>query len=247
MTDPKRWLFEGDAPKSARRLLQAIEIPKPPSASKQGELVQKLATLAAGPALAPVAAMGGSWMKLALVCGGVAGSVALLLAAFQVFSTARDTAANEPPKLAASELASRLVVAPLLPPPELRAAATTPVAGGGDTAKPPAASTLPSRPIQRSNPDALAAEEALLERARGFASSAPARAWELLERHRSRFPQGQLVAERLSLSVDVLQRLGKTPAAQAQAETLLRQFPGSVYAVQLRQRHGMSQAAHPRL
>jgi hypothetical protein len=236
MTDPKRWLAGGDAPEHARQLLRAIEVPTPPSAAKQGELVQKLATLAAGPSLAPAAALGGSWLKLALVCGGAAGSAALLLAALQVFSGARDTAADEPARLAAIESAPRLVAAPLPSDPEPRAAATPLVAASDEAAEPRAAAQLPARAVPRPNRDALAAEEALLERARGVASSAPDRAWELLERHRQRFPAGQLAAERLSLSVDVLQRLGKAQAAQAQAETLMRQFPGSVYAVQLRQR-----------
>jgi hypothetical protein len=234
MNDPKRWLVDADAPESAQQLLRAIEIPTPPSADKQAELVQKLVTLAAGPGLAPAAALGGSWMKLALVCGGAAGTAALLLGALQVFSGAAATAPNEPHALAALESTLSLVAAPLPPAPAPLAAA--PLAAVDEAAESRAASNLPARSLHPSNRDALAAEEALLERARGVASSAPARAWELLERHRRRFPAGQLVAERLSLSVDVLQRMGKTQAAQAQAQALMRQFPSSVYAVELRQR-----------
>jgi hypothetical protein len=259
MTDPKRRLLEGDAPERARELLRAIEVPSAPSAAKQDELVRKLATLAAASPLAPAAALGG-WIKLALVCAGSAGSAALLLATLEVFSGAHDTSANEPHELhdlSAIESTQSLVAAPLPPAPAPPPPAALPPAALPPSPAPePAAagpafvashaaaasrvdSKPPVRSLHRSMGDALAAEEALLERVRGLASSAPDRAWALLEQHRRRFPTGQLVAERLSLGVDVLQRLGKTPQAQAQAQALMRQFPSSVYAVQLRQRPGL--------
>jgi hypothetical protein len=81
--------------------------------------------------------------------------------------------------------------------------------------------------------DALAEEEALLERARRSASSAPRQALKLLREHRRQFPNGQLAAERLFLSVNVLERLGEMDAAREQARLLIARFPDSVYAAGL--------------
>jgi Tfp pilus assembly protein PilF len=86
----------------------------------------------------------------------------------------------------------------------------------------------------RSLSDALAEEELLLERARRESVSSPAAALELLQQHEQKFPRGQLGAERMFLRVDVLKRLGNSAAAQRQAEVLIRQYPRSVYAAQLK-------------
>jgi hypothetical protein len=233
MTDPKPWLVDGDAPEAARQLLRAIEVPTPPNLAKQGELAQKLATLATGPGAPPAAALGGSWLKLVLVCGASMGGTALLLAVLRAVPAAPEAPANEPPNVEAS---GSLPSAAPSPPPEAREQDSRRYDASAEGAERRSASGLPARSRQKANRDALAEEEALLERARGLTSSAPRKAWKLLEKHRHRFPGGQLVAERMSLSVDVLERLGKTRAAQQQAEGLIRQFPGSVYAVQLQQR-----------
>jgi TolA-binding protein len=82
--------------------------------------------------------------------------------------------------------------------------------------------------------DSLAEEEALLEQARQLAGHSPSQALALLQQYQRRFPSGQLAAERMFLSVDVLKRLGNTTGARKQADALIRAFPSSVYAAQVK-------------
>jgi Tfp pilus assembly protein PilF len=82
--------------------------------------------------------------------------------------------------------------------------------------------------------DTLAEEEALLEQARRALTTSPGTALTLLRQHQQRFPAGQLTAERLFLSVDALRRTGDRAGADRQAQALLKRFPRSVYAGQLR-------------
>jgi hypothetical protein len=237
MADPQRWLVDGDAPEVALQLLRAIEVPTPPSLAKQAELAQRLATLAAGPGLAAVAAS--TWWKLGLVSGGLVSGAALLLALLHSLSAEPDATASRPAKVEAvaftpSALSTPRVAqvpeAPQVP------QATDPAFTASDAAAERRRTSHTARSTHKAHRDTLAEEEALLERARGLTSHAPGGAWQLLEKHRQLFPAGQLVAERMSLGVDVLERLGKARAAHTQAEALMRQFPGSVYAVQLQQR-----------
>jgi TolA-binding protein len=76
----------------------------------------------------------------------------------------------------------------------------------------------------------LAEEEAILEEARKTLAQDPARALTLLRRHQSRFPSGELTAERMYLSVDCLSRLGKREAAKHEADALIERYPNSAYA-----------------
>jgi TolA-binding protein len=78
--------------------------------------------------------------------------------------------------------------------------------------------------------DRLAEEEALLEQARKLLAQDPARALTLLHRHQSRFPNGELTAERMYLGVDCLSRLGKQAAAKREADALVERYPNSAYA-----------------
>jgi outer membrane protein assembly factor BamD (BamD/ComL family) len=81
---------------------------------------------------------------------------------------------------------------------------------------------------------ALAAETALLERARAALS----RGWtdsalEALDQHRTRFPKGELAEEREALSVLALDRAGRTEEAQRRAEEFSKAFPSSLWRDQV--------------
>jgi hypothetical protein len=228
MIEPKRLLDDGSAPDAATGLLRSLAVPAPPSPAKQAELAQHLAALAHPPVVA--AAGAALWLKaLALATLGVA-------ATWGVLTLRNGARPLESPRPAASARAAAVAVA-LVAPPAPAAPAPEPL-GVANSARPEASAELPaasthSKPSAR---DHLAEEEALLEQARRLAASSPSSALGLLRKYQQRFPAGQLAAERMFLSVDVLTRLGNAAAAQRQADALIRAFPNSVYAAQVKAR-----------
>jgi hypothetical protein len=168
------------------------------------------------------------WVKGAFVIGalGIAGAAVWTLRPAPVAPALPNAVsvvnAPAPPPVATPDAVAPVEVAPLRSAPR---ADTPTVNAFGSAAR--------SRPSPR---DHLADEEALLEQARRLAGSSPGQALGLLQQYQRRFPSGQLVAERMFLNVDVFTRLGKTDAARKQADALMRAFPGSVYAAQVKAR-----------
>jgi hypothetical protein len=78
--------------------------------------------------------------------------------------------------------------------------------------------------------DTLAQETALIDAARAEAARSPALALQLLERHGTEFPDGQLAPEREFLAVEALSRLGRHGEATQRAAALKRRAPHSSYA-----------------
>jgi hypothetical protein len=226
MIEPKRLLDDVNAPDAATGLLRSLAVPAPPNPAKQAELVQHLAALAHPPVVA--AAGTALWLK-ALALGTLG-----LAAAWGVLTLRSSPRRPESPRPAASARAMAVALvappSPAAPPPEPLAMATA--ARPEPSAELPAASAH-SKPSAR---DHLADEEALLEQARRLSASSPSSALSLLRQYQQRFPAGQLAAERMFLSVDVLTRLGNAAAAQRQADALIRAFPNSVYAAQVKAR-----------
>jgi hypothetical protein len=223
MSDPKRWLADAEAPDAALEMLRAIDVPVPPSLAKQTELAQRLATLIAPGAALPSAVS--VWLKLGLLCSAAVGG------GIWIATRISPPASPRPPE------AVVIATAAIEPAPHVRAALVA-EAPAGETGldESPAPVTARKRGPNTDflSRDALAEEERLLEEARQLSAAAPGAAWRLLERHRGRFPAGQLAAERIYLSIEVLKRLGKTDAAFARAKSLMEEFPDSVYARQLR-------------
>lgn len=223
MSEPRRLLHDVNAPSEAAALLRSLAVPTAPSAEKQADLGRQLAALASP---APIVAAGAAlWVKGALVIGAIsiAGAVVWAL---------RPTPSEPPPAVVSPPAIVTPPVQPSVPSATAPIApAPTPDAPRGDV--PSSASGTRARPSPRDN---LAEEEALLEQARRLAGSSPGQALTLLQQYQRRFPAGQLSAERLFLSVDVLTRLGKTDAARKQADALMRAFPSSVYAAQVKAR-----------
>jgi hypothetical protein len=221
MTEPTRLLSDESTPEEATLLLRSLSAPEGPSAAKQAELARQLANLA--PPAAAASAGTALWVKAALLVGalGVAGTwAALKLRASEPTHAPQALASAAPvaqPASAAPETSD-------LPPPApsaLELEAPREAVVGSTHAKPSAR-------------DSLAEEEALLEQARRAATSSPSQALGLLRQYQRRFPAGQLSAERMFLSVDVLTRLGNKTAARKQADALIRAFPSSVYAQQVK-------------
>lgn len=220
MSDPKRLLDDLGAGSDAGSLLRAMRAPEAPSPEKQAELVQRMLT----PIAAPVAAGMGAkaWLGLgaALVTVGAT-------ATFFLWPAAESTPPVRPPLAPVVVSARQVEGTPPEPPPQPPAIPAAPELSP-PAAPPPAVSGKPSAR------DTLAEEEALLEQARRALGSSPTAALGLLRQHQQRFPSGQLTAERMFLSVEALRRAGDSAGAERQAQALLKRFPSSVYAGQLR-------------
>lgn len=78
--------------------------------------------------------------------------------------------------------------------------------------------------------DTLAAESALVGRARATLDASPGEALALLEDHARRFPRGELAAERDFLKIKALRRLGRADEARQHARTYATKHPSSPYA-----------------
>ena len=217
MSDPKRLLDDLGQGSEAGSLLRAMQVAQPPSLEKQAELVQRMLTPIAAPV--PAAGLGAkAW------AGVGAAVVACGLGAAWLWWPTEAAPKVLPPAVSPAALPSVApspAPEPLLPAPAPEAAASV---------SPPAA-VVSSKPSAR---DTLAEEEALLEQARRALRSSPGAALALLRQHQQRFPAGQLTAERMFLSVDALRRAGDRAGAERQAQALLKRFPASVYAGQLR-------------
>lgn len=223
MTEPTRLLDDASAPEEAASLLRSLSVPQAPSAAKQAQLGQQLAALAT-PTAAATAGLA-LWVKTALLLGvlGIAGTwLALKLEAPRP-SAAPQAVPSAAPVASPAPLVSE--VAPADAPP----AAAQSNAPADSSREAPVGSVRP-----KASRDSLAEEEALLEQARRAAVSSPGQALTLLQQYQRRFPAGQLSAERMFLSVDVLHRLGNQAAARKQADALIRAFPTSVYASQVK-------------
>ncbi len=214
----KRWLEEG-APAGVRELLGGARAPRAMRADERARSRARLRRAS----LVPLAAGLGLWMKggllaasLALastsvvwvVAGGSTGGREGVPTLGSAAARARSTGTRiESVAPAATTLPPPTQAPTATPTPKLRAVA------------PPTGSAVASEP------HSLAAEAALLERARAQLGSSPATALQLADEHRRSFLQGQLGPERELIAIDALVRLGRRDAALRRAAPLLGQ-PG---------------------
>jgi hypothetical protein len=226
VSDPKRFLDDASGAPHVAALLGALPKPQPPSAQKQAELVQRLLSpIAPVPVAAGLALKGWLGVGALVVAGGLGGA----------WLHSRPAALVLPPR------STSVAPLPMLPPPAIAPSAAPP---NVETPSKAAVSPAPGA-VKAVARDTLAEEETLLEQARRSLASAPGAALALLRQHQQRFPAGQLTAERLFLSVDALRRVGDRAGAERQAQALLKRFPGSVYAGQLRGQVGEPVPAPP--
>jgi hypothetical protein len=215
MSDPTRLLDDKQVGSVASDLLRSLKPPQAAPPAVRAALGEQLSGLVAQGG-APAAA-GAVWLKVALVSVALVGSGT---AVWKLTATAPESA--RPAVAGAAPAAARPAPAPV----SSAVPAPAPEAAPAEAPeRPRAAASAPAEPR-----DKLAEEEALLEQARTLVGSSPARALALLRSHQSRFPGGQLAAERMYLSVDCLRRLGRRAEAQREIDALVARFPSSAYA-----------------
>jgi hypothetical protein len=225
MADPRRLLDDDQASRAAVQLLRTLDPPKAAPPAVRGLLAKQLAGMVATSGAR--AAAGISWFKLTVVSVAVvgAGSGATVWSLHRSASRSAQTPRAEVTASADVPVADRAGIETAASEGSERDPAAPVETAGARVAERPRAASAPSEPRDR-----LAEEEALLEEARQTLSQDPARALTLLHRHQSRYPNGELTAERMFLSVDCLSRLGKRSAAKREADALVERYPNSAYA-----------------
>jgi hypothetical protein len=83
--------------------------------------------------------------------------------------------------------------------------------------------------------DSLAAEAAMLEKARGLLASDPSAALTTLDAHQAAFPSGHMSMERELIAIDALSRLHRDADARARGEAFLARAPNGLYADRARE------------
>jgi hypothetical protein len=221
MADPRRWLDDDQASRAAVDLLRVIDPPKAAPAAVRGALAKQLAGMVATGGAKAAASVG--WVKLTLVSVAVVGAGSGVTA-WSIHRSANRASVSQvelsAPAPEASPLASTAA-----PENEMTLPVETAGPHAAERPRPMNASGAPAEPRDR-----LAEEEAILEEARKTLAQDPAHALTLLRRHQTRFPSGELTAERMYLSVDCLSRLGKRAAAKREADALVDRYPNSAYA-----------------
>jgi hypothetical protein len=236
MSDPRRWLDDDQASRSTVDLLRALEPPKAAPAAVRRALAKELTAMVATSGTRAAAGIG--WLKLTVLsvavvgAGGGATVWSLHRSPARTISPSHVEVAGAPPEVQAPSSADvDHAGSPMAPSENAEndlpaSAAETASANVADRPHPSSVSSVPPAEPR----DRLAEEEALLEQARKLLAQDPARALTLLHRHQSRFPNGELTAERMYLGVDCLSRLGKQAAAKREADALVERYPNSAYA-----------------
>ena len=245
MREPTRWRDTADAPAGARDLLRGASPTPALRADAKARSARRIAALAT----IPIAA--GAWFWVTGVAlAATVGVGASVVVARHVFPSLLARSAPPPSSLTTP---SRLAASPSGPEgddraplhEEVAAAISAPSAAarpaprmGQVEAARPAPRPLdrlpqsaPPRATSAPSPDddALARETAVLEQARSRLASDPSAALALLSRSAARSPRSQLGVERELLSVDALERLGRTHEARARGESLLARVRGTLY------------------
>ena len=235
MSEPVRWREAGGGASSdVRELLRRAPRPRPMTAEQRARTAAKVAAVAALPATA-----GSAWLG-----GKVLGAKGLaILAAFgllgvglgvAVFALSGQHVVDTSPTVTTTHPSAR----PSTQPPDPLAPEPTPSApllpaALASTSKPTivAPTVVPST---SASVDTLAQEAAILERARAAIGTDPAAALAACNEHQKGFPGGQLAAERELLAIDALGRLGRRADAKRRGEAFVAANPKSLYVERVR-------------
>jgi hypothetical protein len=253
MSAPLRYRDDANAPPHMRELLRGAR----PSRGLPPEVRARSASRLDRLMMVPVASGLLLWLKGVAVAAGV--GVLGVAAATQLFPAIRHATHATPDKSDKTENAAGHVApsvvsrpplpasVPITPAPIAPASATAPSDAPAETPKPvgPLAKSLvpgrtsvppqlPPEPHAATNADSLAAEAAMLERARKVLDEDPAAALGQLDAHAMAFPNGALRLERELLAVDALGRLGRLDEAHVRGNILLREARGSLYEERVR-------------
>jgi len=249
--EPVRWTEDEGAPDELRALLRLGRAVGPmPSDVRAGVLAtlptgggggsggseggRAPTTTPSSPAASPASkAVLASSMSKAIAAVAVVGAVGAGIAA----SRMRPRASIATPATS-SVTAPSAPSSPLTPPTPAEPPASA-------EAVPPAARSCapiaaPTRPVAGRAPgdaregDPLAAESALVTRARQALASDPAAALAAVDEHARRFPRGELAPEREYVRISALRRLGRTDEVRARATRYLTTYGSSPYAPAVR-------------
>lgn len=219
MTEPTRWRDDASADPDLVSLLEHAR-PSPEMPQNVDAILRSQMTH-----LAKTPALHAGWAR-ALGFGGGTGLVIVLgVVAWHAASSAPSSAVDT--QLAASApIASR--IAPAAPGPSSLVVTPAP---STDVALPltdPSARRA-TKPSTSAGDDGLDAEAQYLEHARKNLDARPSTALAELDAHATRFPKGQLVAEREYLAIVALHNLGRESEAARRANRFFARFPSSPY------------------
>lgn len=226
MSDPERWLQSPELDSDVRDLLEHAPRPRGMSRAERLRTAQRVASVAAP--VASGALVTAKSAAAALLAGVAAGGV--FAVAVTVVPSWLATPEVPAERVRPATSAPPAALAPVKPP------AANPEVALPEPAPEPSAAQARRRAPAPAASDDLAAEVALLERARRSLDSSPALTLSLLDEHAQRFAAGKLAAERELLRVDALQRSGRRGEALALAKRLLAANPTGLYGERLRKR-----------
>lgn len=230
MTAPRRWLDDPDADTALRDVLRSAPGARPLDQVTRRRLSAKVARASALPAVAA----GWLFVKSAAAALGVVLGTGALAVTTGIVDW-RPPVVKELGPRAPKPAARATVAAPRAEP------ATNPSASDALAKAPVLLNPTPSLPVATaSTGSSLAAEAALLETARAKMRAAPAQALALALQHTSRFPRGQLSAERALIQIEALHRLGRDAEARSLAHSLLSGGAAGMYAERVQQLLGKS-------
>ncbi|MGK3981603.1 hypothetical protein WME99_01100 [Sorangium sp. So ce136] len=241
MSDPKRWIQDGEgAPQGARELLLAASRPRPMTSAELARTAARVAPLGttAGAGTTLPTWVKGLFLAVGLGLGGAGLYATLDGGPGGADSTAAPLVLTDLPL---EELLSRSqggvpVAAPAQAAPAPLFGAAPEVEAPRPVAPParrdPPRSTRPAAPAPAApvDSDELLRESNLIDRARAAATQNPEAALSAVGEHQREFPAGRLAEEREYVAIRALMRLGRVDEARARADAFLARYPSTSYA-----------------
>jgi hypothetical protein len=243
VTEPLRWRDRADLPPEIAGFLRAATPSRAIPAAELARSSRRLARIAALPSSLGVL----FWIKK-VVFAAATGVAAGTLTTIVVTEVSRAPDVVVAPRAQPPAAPTRVLGLPSTP---FGSADAPSASAAAEPAPATSARTQPSRaaPVRRASAsdgrktgaetpvderESLAREARLLEEARSAIDSRPALALAKLREHVARFPKGKLAAEREILTVEALERTGRSGEARRLAEQLLERSPKGLYAERLR-------------
>lgn len=226
MSDPKRWLDDESAEPDLRRLIARAPRARPMDATRRALGRTRALKVAALPATAA------AWFTLKSAAAFVAATTATA-ATVVVAEMVISEPAPKPPSVTSPTVPKRPSTSPApvqRPSPEPEASASA-IPAADPPAPPPPKPRAAFAPVPRAQ--GLAAESALLERARSALPTDPARSLSLVREYRATFSQPQLTQESTVIEIEALARLGRRTEARQRAERALSRGADGLYGERL--------------
>jgi hypothetical protein len=228
MKAPRRWVDDPKADELLRDVLRGTPRARPLDDVTRRRLSSKIARASALPAVAA----GWLFVKSATAALGVVLGTGAIASYTGIVEWSPKRAAEPAPQATPAERPS---------PPRLELAPALPEASSPESSEEPdptpRLNPTPSLPVAASSGSSggLSLEAALLEQARREMRGAPSVALSIAAEHASRFPRGQLAAERTLIQIEALSRLGRAQEARKLARALLAGSGSGLYAERVRQ------------